>query len=85
MAQDVTRDVSAPINGGEAVSIGSGNHVASTYSRAIWVGTGGDVVVVTRNGTTLTLPNVQDGTMLAVRVRSIVKVGTSASDMVLLW
>jgi len=85
MPEDVTFDVSAPLNGGEAVDISSTDHTATTRSRSLWVGTSGIVKVVMRGGATLTFNNVQDGTMLPIRVTSVSKTTTTASNMVLLW
>lgn len=85
MAKDVTQNVEAPANGGEAVDISSTNHTATTKGRALYVGTGGTVIGVTRGGDTLTLANVQDGTVLPIRFASITKTGTTADNMVLLW
>ena len=86
MAQDVTQNLEAPINGGEAVVISAADHTATTKSRALWVGSFGNVKVDLRDGaSTITFNNVQDGTLLPFRVVKVYKTGTTASNMVLVW
>jgi len=50
----------------------------------LYVGTGGDVVVKLKNGTTHTFKNVPDGYQLAAKV-IIVYQSSTATDMVGLW
>ncbi|MEO0879232.1 MAG: hypothetical protein AAFY22_05905 [Pseudomonadota bacterium] len=54
-------------------------------SRALYVGTGGDVAVEMRSGATVTFKNVADGQSLALRVVKVLDTGTSASDIVAIW
>lgn len=77
--------LSSPVTGGEAVDIGSGDHTATETGRALWVGTTGNVKVDTSDGDTITINNVQDGTVLPVRVTKVYQTGTTASNMVIFW
>lgn len=54
-------------------------------TRAIWVGTGGNVKVDLKGSGTVTLNNVADGTMLPLRVTKVHATDTTASNMVALW
>lgn len=51
-------------------------------SRAIYVGTGGDVVAVMKSTAVVTFKNVLGGTILPVRVQRVNATGTTATDMV---
>lgn len=54
--------------------------------RALYVGTGGDVAVVTAAGDTVTFINVPDGAILPVRVTQVLATGgTTASNFVGIW
>ena len=52
--------------------------------RGIWVGTAGDIAIVARGSeeTPVTIPNVQDGTVLPITAVKIMASNTSASDIV---
>jgi hypothetical protein len=54
-------------------------------TRAIYVGTGGQIAAQLASGTTVTLSSVQGGTLLPLRVRRVLATGTSAGDLVALW
>lgn len=54
-----------------------------TYiSRALYVGTGGNIVVTMMGGGDVTFPNVQDGTFLPIRVSRVKSTSTTASNIV---
>lgn len=56
-----------------------------TYeSRALWVGTGGNLVAVRADGTEVTFSNVPDGTLLPIRAIRVDDTST-ASGIVALW
>lgn len=57
----------------------------SNLPRAVWVGTGGDVTVISAAGTTVTLANVPSGTLLPIRPDVVKSTGTDATDLVALW
>ncbi len=58
----------------------------SHQTRALYVGVGGDVVVLLAGMlTTLTLKNVADGQVLPLNVRRVFDTGTSATDIVAWW
>lgn len=56
----------------------------TTYSKALYVGTGGNVAVLTLKGSTVTFPNVPSGTVLPIRVQRVNSTNTTASNMVAL-
>lgn len=54
-------------------------------SRALYVGTGGDVTVVTKRGNTVLFANVIDGTIIPIRVTRVMATGTTATDILSLY
>lgn len=56
----------------------------TNVSRALWVGTGGDLTVTMQDGTTIALLNVPDGSLLPICVSRVKLSGTSADDIVAL-
>ena len=56
----------------------------STDARALYIGTAGDVRVITSGGNTVTFRNVPVG-VLPVRIRRVYAVGTTATDLVAVW
>lgn len=54
-----------------------------TYvSRALYVGTGGNIVVTMQGGGDVTFTNVQDGSILPIRVSRVKSTSTTASNIV---
>ena len=51
----------------------------------LFVGVGGDVVVITIGGSTLTLKNIADGSFLPIQVTRVKATGTTATDIVALF
>lgn len=49
--------------------------------RALYVGYGGDITVTTVNGSTDTIPNVADSSILPIRVSGVSSSGTTASGI----
>lgn len=83
---DTVPSINAPATTGEAVtpSDTAGTGDLTSISRALWVGTGGDLAVVMADGTALTLANVPSGTLLPLRVKRVADTNTTASDIVAL-
>ncbi|HEX5305756.1 MAG TPA: hypothetical protein VFW82_06715 [Dyella sp.] len=54
-------------------------------TRAIYVGTGGDLKVKMRGGQTVTFKAVPQGSTLPLRVLRVLSTGTTAADLVGLW
>ena len=52
---------------------------------AIYVGTAGDVVVITAGGSTVTLKNLAAGVIHHVRIKRVKSTGTTAVDIVGLY
>jgi hypothetical protein len=59
---------------------GSGDLVY--VSRAIYVGTGGDMIAVTMADVEVTFTSVPDGTVLPIRAKRIKATGTTATNIV---
>lgn len=55
------------------------------FTRALYVGTGGNVVVVSPSGTAVTFSNVPDGAILPVKAMRVNSTNTTASNIVALW
>ena len=51
-------------------------------SRALWIGTAGNISVLTAGGQTITISNIQNGTLLPIQVQRVNSTSTTASDMV---
>lgn len=56
----------------------------TNVSRALWVGTGGDLVVIMQNGDTVTFANVPNGSLLPIAVSRVKSTLTTADDIVAL-
>lgn len=56
----------------------------STAARALYVGTAGNISLVTTGGDTVTLSNVAAG-ILPIRVARVRATGTTASNIVAIW
>lgn len=54
-------------------------------ARALYVGTGGDIVVVTRDGVAVTYKNFPSGGYLSTNVRRVNATTTTATDIVALY
>lgn len=63
----------------------SDTHQFDVINRAIWVGTGGNLSVVTYGGDSTTIMNVQDGSLLPLIVKRIKSTGTTASNIQIWW
>lgn len=55
------------------------------FSRALYVGAGGDVTVQMVEGMQVTFSAVPGGTLLPIRVRRVLATGTTAAGVVALW
>ena len=55
------------------------------YTRGIYIGVDGDVVVVTSSGTALTFKGLLAGTILPVRAKRINSTNTTATDLIGLY
>lgn len=54
-------------------------------TRAVYVGTGGDLTVVMLNGDEITFVSVPDGTLLPIQVKQVLSTGTDAEDILGLY
>ncbi len=51
-------------------------------SRALWVGTAGNITVLTAGDQTVLIPNVPGGTLLPIQIKRVNSASTTASNMV---
>lgn len=58
--------------------------LGNEYPRALFIGVGGDVVVVAPDGTSATFKNVPSGSVLPVKCRRV-NAATTATDIVALY
>lgn len=77
-----TQGITGPANLAFAITPGTADLPYRT--RALWVGTGGTVVIVDTAGTQVTLANVPNGTLLPIRVDKVLAAST-ASNLVGLY
>ena len=68
------------IDHGEPIFVGDS---VQKPTRALWVGTGGNIEVLFPDGSSCLLINVKDGTLLPIAITSI-ESGTTASDILAL-
>lgn len=71
-----------PMFPGDAVAITPSDTVNLTTPAVIYVGTGGNVVVTTAQGTKITFTGVQGGTVIPVQVLRVWNTNTTASGLV---
>jgi len=71
--------------GGNAEAV-TASDSTTIYSRAIYVGTSGDLAVTMLIGeNNVTFPNVVSGTVLPIKVSKVLSTGTTATDIVRIW
>lgn len=51
----------------------------------LYVGTGGDLAVVTVGGDSVVFTNIQDGSFLPIQVLKVLATGTTATNVIALW
>ncbi len=79
-----TRSLTSPPEHAAAIQPQDGVDL-SVVTRALYVGTPGDVTVRMFGGGVVTLANVPGGTMLPLRVDRVLATGTSAGAILGLW
>lgn len=84
MAMDTSRGSYASASGISTVDISSADYSASTQSRGLMVGVGGDVKVTMSDGSVGVLPALIAGQIYPVQVTKVWKTGTTATTIILL-
>ncbi len=79
-----TPGLTSPAIDGSMIVPDDGGDLAHV-SRAIYVGSGGQVAAQLASGSMVTLSAVPSGTLLPLRVRRVMATGTSAGNLVALW
>lgn len=77
-------NLDSPAFNAAAVTPHNTNALANV-SRALYVGSGGDVAVTMKGGGDVTFVAVPDGAVLPISVTHVKVTGTTATDMVALW
>lgn len=77
-------DLESPALNAAAITPHDTNEL-STWTRAIYVGTGGNIVLVTAGGSEVTFTAVPQGAILPVRAKIVKNTSTTASNLVALW
>ncbi len=77
------QSLEGPANHGFAVTPSDATPLDET-SRALYVGSAGDLAVVMASGAAVNFAGIAAGTLLPVRVLSVMATGTTASDIVAL-
>jgi len=79
-----TRSLTSPPEHAQAIVPHNGQDLAFA-TRALYVGTAGNIALRMLDGTQVTLANVQGGTMLPIRVDRVLATGTTAGAIIALW
>ena len=69
----------------EAAAVTPHDSTLLTDPGILYVGTGGDVVVLTAGGQTVTFSNVPTGSFIPLQVRRVNSTNTTASDILVLY
>ncbi len=72
----------SPATNAELVSPSDSVNLPLGVSRALYVGTGGDINVITDGGQTVLFSNVPDGSILPIRVSRVKFSSTTASGII---
>jgi hypothetical protein len=76
-----SNSISAPITGADAVDLTSTDYTTTIPTRAVYVGTAGDLKVTTADGDTVTYANCPAGRH-PIQVTKIFKTGTGALGII---
>ena len=74
----------SPANDAAAVTPSDSTPLTKS-ARALYVGTGGNLNLVTTDGQTALFKNLPSGSILPVRTSYVLATGTTATDVVALW
>ena len=78
------RDANATVPGHGAVAVTTSDTTVLPVTRALFIGTAGDVAVRMADGQTVTFVNIANGTMLPIQVDQVL-VATSASNILAIY
>lgn len=77
---DRNTGLDSPISRGFTVTADDTNEL-SEVTRALYVGVGGDIALVMRDGNEVTFQNVPEGSLLPIRVSKVKATGTTAANI----
>ena len=81
----VYRSANATVSAHDAKAVTPSDSTVLPCTRALWVGTGGTVNVVTGDGTTVAFTNVASGMILPIQVTQVLATSTTASAILALY
>lgn len=77
---EFTPGLSSPVFGGFDITPDDGTDLQGV-TRAVILGTAGDLAVTLKNGDTITLPNLVAGVIYPFRIARVLATGTTASNI----
>lgn len=83
--QNISENSTLSAPAANAAAVTPGASALANPSRAVFVGTGGNLNVTMVGGQTTLFTNVPDGTTLPIRVTHILATSTDADNIVTLW
>ncbi|APF20398.1 hypothetical protein Calab_1453 [Caldithrix abyssi DSM 13497] len=66
----------------ETIDLSTGDHVISFMAEGFWIGVGGDLVIEDDYGNQATFKNLDNGYLLPIGAKKVIKIGTTASEIV---
>jgi hypothetical protein len=84
MGEELGVNYTSPAVGGSAVTPSDTANLTKE-ARALWIGGGGNVKVITVDGSTITMVGVAAGSIIPVRVKRVFSTDTTATSIVALW
>jgi hypothetical protein len=82
---DRSRQLSAPARNAQAVTPSDSTDIPITDCRALYIGVGGNVSLITNGGQTVTFVGLQAGSILPVRCSRVRATDTTATNIVAIW
>lgn len=79
------RTANATVSAHGAEIVTPSNSTTLAITRALFIGTSGDVAVTMADGQTVTFVSVASGAVLPVQVEKVLATGTTASDILALY
>ena len=85
MTQPAYRTADATVSAFNAVAVTLSDSTVLAPTRALYVGTGGNLKVTMAYGAEVTFTNVQSGSILPIQVTKVWSTGTAASAVIALY
>jgi len=85
MVPVVSREVGGSGNNPIVKAISVADGASTSESRSVWVGTGGDITFTLSDGNTADFRNIDDGTLLPIRVTSWTALDGAPTNVLFLY